>query len=246
MLMGMSALLTACQLVDPASLDGLFAESRDSGLAPEGNPANLDDTNDGPGDPDSGVMEFDTGNLDTGAFEQAYIPCWEDPDDATTSWSEPNALDPRHAERGDVLVRLNLQDPTMHTQVPPDAAGIQGQDRYLSDGTEVMYEAVVPPLTRLSLGLRPMRVMEGGSGRHLVALLDGCPRDAALCEDYPSIGGTCLSEVLHGSWGTGDTEPGQAVVDNRSSSPRHITILVDQEQGSLIATADLVFHVTEL
>ena len=87
--------------------------------------------------------------------------------------------------------------------------------------------------------------MEGGPGRHLFALLDGCPSDAALCENHPPNRGTFLSEVIHGSWGTGDTGPGQAAFDNRSSSPRRITIRVDQDQGSLVATADLVFHVTE-
>jgi len=260
-LFALSGLLASCQLLDPASLDGLFAGT-DPSDTPTGAQGGLVDS----ADPDTGTtacgdtggaIDDDacgadgggTGTIDSGATDGGDtgapepMPCSEDLSLRLTGGRGTARLDFTDARLG----QPDGQARRSAVQVPSGAAGTSGAWE-IGHGPDFLIGVQLPPGTALSVRLEPQGSPADGTPEHLVAFLEGCPADPDLCntDDPMARSGDCISEIADGSWWSGVDEGWQASLENPSEDELYLTLLVDTTSPLEFLRGNLVYDLTEL
>ena len=261
MLLALSWLLSSCQLIAPASLDGLFAETSDAGTT-AGSQSRLMDS----ADPDTGSTACsDTGgDVESGAcgdYGGGTVP----DDDGTADGNDTGEPEPVPCSEdislrlrdGARSLRLDLTAPRPDqpsgqtrqsaVQIPAGADGANGA-WLVGHGPDFLIGVRLPPGKALAVRLDPTNSITASTPDHLVAFLDGCPDDPDLCssDDPTGRSGDCISEIHDGRWWTGAGEGWQASLENPSEDELYMTLLVDTTSPLELEGGDLVYEMTDL
>lgn len=260
-LLALPGLLSACQMLDPASLDGLFASPDGSGTGGD-DTGQLDTANPGTGGGtggDGGGGEsgaggddgggtggddgVDTGGGDTGEPAPEPVPCSEDISLRLSGERDELRLDFTDLRPG----QPDGQSRRSAVQVPSGASGVTGAWQ-IGHGPDFLIGVRLPPGKTLSVRLDPLSSAPDGEPDHLVAFLDGCPEEPDLCstDDPTSRFGDCISAIDNGRWWSGAGEGWQASLDNPGEDDLYVTLLVDTTSPLELTGGNLVYEMTDL